>query len=56
MRRVTNWQNGEMVTRWSAGAFLAAESHFRKVLGHRDLWQLEAALRGKDLESGQEVA
>jgi transposase-like protein len=56
MRRVTNWQNGEMVARWSASAFLAAEPQSRKILGHRDLWQLEAALRGKDVQSGQEVA
>lgn len=55
MGRVTHWQGGEMVARWAASAFLAAEKRFRKILGYRDLWQLEAALRGKDVDS-KEVA
>lgn len=55
MGRVTNWQGGEMVARWAASAFLAAEKRFRKILGYQDLWQLEAALRGKEVDE-KEVA
>ena len=44
-RRVTHWQNGKMVLRWMASAFLQTEKHFRKVMGHKELWILKAALR-----------
>ena len=43
-RRVTRWRHGEMVLRWAAAAWLETEKHFRKIMGHRDLWMLEAAL------------
>jgi transposase-like protein len=43
-RRVTHWQDGKMVLRWMASAFLQTEKHFRKVMGHRELWILKAAL------------
>jgi len=43
-RRVTRWRNGEMVLRWAATAWLETEKHFRKIMGHRDLWMLQAAL------------
>ena len=43
-RRVTNWQDGKMVLRWLASAFLQTEKHFRKIMGHRDLWILKATL------------
>lgn len=42
--RVTNWQDGKMVRRWVASAFLATEKSFRRVAGYRDLWILKAAL------------
>jgi len=45
--RVTNWQDGQMVARWAAAAFLDAEKNFRKVMGYRELWMLEAALERK---------
>jgi len=32
-RRVTNWQNGEMVLRWAAAALLETEKSFRKIMG-----------------------
>jgi transposase-like protein len=44
-RRVTHWQDGKMVLRWMASAFLQTEKHFRKVMGHRELWILKAVLR-----------
>ena len=43
-RRVTHWQNGKMVLRWMASAFLRTEKRFNKIMGHRDLWALEAIL------------
>jgi transposase-like protein len=43
-RRVTHWQNGRMVLRWMASAFIRTEKRFNKIMGHRDLWALEAIL------------
>jgi putative transposase len=43
-RRVTRWRDGEMALRWAAAAALETEKHFRKIMGHRDLWMLKAAL------------
>ena len=42
--RVTNWQDGKMVRRWVASAFLSTEKGFRRIMGYRDLWMLRAAL------------
>ena len=44
-RRVSRWQDGTMVLRWAASAFLNAESKFRRVSGYRELWMLENALK-----------
>jgi len=44
-RRVSKWEDGKMVLRWAASAFLMAEKRFRRIMGHRDLWMLDAALR-----------
>jgi putative transposase len=43
-RRVTHWQNGKMVLRWMASAFLRTEKRFKRIMGHQDLWALEAIL------------
>jgi len=43
-RRVTHWQNGKMVLRWMASAFIRTEKRFKRIMGHRDLWALEAIL------------
>ena len=43
-RRVSRWQEGKMVLRWAALAFLAAEKNFQRIMGYKDLWLLEAAL------------
>jgi putative transposase len=43
-RRVTHWQNGKMVLRWMASAFLRTEKRFNRIMGHKDLWALEAIL------------
>jgi putative transposase len=57
--RVTNWQDGEMVLRWAASAFLDAEKNFRKIMGFKDLWLLEVALQRKsvpNLDKEEEAA
>ena len=43
-RRVTHWQNGKMVLRCMASAFLRTEKRFKRIMGHKDLWALEAIL------------
>ncbi len=43
-RRFTHGQKGRMVRRWMASAFLRTEKHFKKIMGYRDLWALEAIL------------
>lgn len=54
-RRVTRWQDGQMVLRWAAAAFLATEKQFRRVSGHQHLWMLEAAL-GRDKQNAAVAA
>jgi len=44
MRRVTRWKDAAMVRRWAAAAFLDTEKHFRKIMGYKDLWMLDAVL------------
>lgn len=43
-RRVCRWQNGKMIMRWAASAFLDTEKSFRKIQGYKDLWMLKASL------------
>jgi putative transposase len=43
-RRVGRWKNADMVLRWAAASFLDTEKHFRKILGYKDLWMLQAKL------------
>jgi putative transposase len=47
---VTRWRTGDMVQRWVASAWLLTEKHFRKVVGHRDLWALAVVL-GRESKS-----
>jgi hypothetical protein len=35
-----------MVIRWMASALLVTEKSFRKIMGYRDLWALDAILNG----------
>jgi putative transposase len=51
--RVTNWKRGSMVLRWAATAYLETEQHFRRIIGYRDLWILQAALGEKDSQEEQ---
>jgi putative transposase len=55
-RRVCRWRDGTMVKRWAAAAFLATEKNFRKIMGYRDLWMLDAILNGSKSVTRREVA
>src|SRR5215472_729730 len=58
-RRVCRWRDAAMVERWAAASFLATERNFRRIMGWKDLWQLEAILgrkRSEDAATMQEVA
>ena len=54
--RVTNWKSGSMVLRWTATAYLETEQKFRKLMGYRDLWMLQAALKDQSERQEQELA
>jgi transposase-like protein len=43
-RRVTHWQDGSMALRWAAASLVATEKNFRKLLGYKLLWMLQAYL------------
>jgi transposase-like protein len=51
---VTRWRDAQMVERWAASAWLLTETHFRKVLGHKDLWCLAVILGREKNESASE--
>ena len=58
-RRVCRWRDAAMVERWAAASFLATEKNFRRIMGWKDLWQLETILGRKGSEpatSQQEAA
>ena len=58
-RRVCRWRDAAMVERWAAASFLATEKNFRRIMGWKDIWQLEAILgrkRSEDAATMQEVA
>ena len=46
---------GSMVKRWAAASLLAAEKSFRRIMGHKDLWMLEAALK-EDIDNQEKAA
>jgi transposase-like protein len=48
--RVTHWRDGAMCLRWAAAAALETEQHFRKIIGHEDLWMLKAVLEEKQTD------
>ena len=41
---MTNWQDPAMVTRWVAGSLLDMEKRFRRIMGHEQIWILQAKL------------
>lgn len=42
--KVTRWRSQEMVERWVASAWLLTERHFRRIVGHQNLWALAGIL------------
>lgn len=48
--RVRHWENGEMVARWAAAAWLETEKSFRKIMGYNHLWMLKAHLDAPEEE------
>jgi len=55
-RKVCRWRDGKMVLRWAAAALLMTEKNFRRIMGHKDLWMLKAALGRKQEPSKEKVA
>lgn len=52
---VTRWRDVDMVQRWVASAWLITEKHFRRIIGHRDLWAL-AAILGRETKVQKNVS
>ncbi len=50
--RVTRWRDGQMVLRWTAAALLTLEKRMRRIMGHQQLWMLEAKLQEQDEQQG----
>jgi putative transposase len=46
--RVTNYQDADMATRWTAAGFIEAERSFRRLRGHQQIKALLQALRPQD--------
>ena len=45
-----------MVLRWAAAAHLAAEKHYKRIMGHEQLWMLRVALdKEQTLEANRKV-
>jgi hypothetical protein len=55
-RSVCRWRDSGMVKRWMASALLATEKNFRRIMGYRDLWTLDAILNGSKSVTRREVA
>lgn len=57
-RRVCRWRDAAMVQRWAAASYLATEKNFRRIMGWKDLWQLETILGRKvsDQDAAQQEA
>jgi len=56
INRVKNWQDGSMALRWASAAFEATADNFRKIMGHQQLWTLEAHLQRSPTEEKVGVA
>jgi transposase-like protein len=48
--RVTRWRDGPMVLRWTASALVTLEKRMRRIMGHQQLWMLEAKLQDENQE------
>jgi len=50
--RVTRWRDGQMVLRWTASSLVCLEKRMRRIMGHQQLWILEAKLQDHTQEQG----
>jgi transposase-like protein len=50
--RVTRWRDGQMALRWTASSLLTLEKRMRRIMGHQQLWILEAKLQDENQEQG----
>ncbi|HON92834.1 MAG TPA: hypothetical protein PKZ07_14800 [Sedimentisphaerales bacterium] len=50
--RVTYWRDRQMVLRWTASSLLTQEKRMRRIMGHQQLWILEAKLQDQNQEQG----
>ncbi len=50
--RVTRWRDGQMVLRWTASALVTLEKRMRRIMGHQQLWILEANLQDENQDQG----
>ena len=50
--RVTHWRDGQMALRWTASSLLTLEKRMRRIMGHQQLWILEAKLQDQNQEQG----
>ena len=48
--QVTRWRDGQMVLRWTASALVTLEKRMRRIMGHQQLWMLEAKLQDQNQE------
>jgi transposase-like protein len=55
-RRVTNWRDGQMALRWAAASFAVTEQNYRKIMGHEQLWMLEAHLNEQEISQQRKKA
>jgi len=53
--RVKNWQDGTMVKRWAASSLLETEKNFRRIMGYKDIWMLNAALK-EEIDNSEKAA
>jgi putative transposase len=53
-RRVSNWQDGNMVLRWATAGFIETEKHFKRIGGYRQLWMVKSYL--DELETDKALA
>ena len=50
--RVTRWRDGPRVLRWTASAVVTLEKRMRRIMGHQQLWILEAKLQNHNEQQG----
>ena len=50
--RVTRWRDGQMALRWTASSLVCLEKRMRRIMGHQQLWMLEAKLQDQDEQQG----